>query len=320
MKPHRWIAALLPCALMLGGAEGTLLAPAAQAAECSLAPAQLAFGPVDTLSATEGSAVASLTISCDQIAEGVEAVTVCAHLGAGTGGSDGAARLLGGPGDMRYGLYRDVGHGEALGHQNAPALGEPARFVLGVADGQASGALTVYGMVPGGQQTLPPGSYASLLSDLDAVFYFDEGEALDCSGEQSAQASLSVSAEVLANCLIQTGNLNFGVIGLLDRNVDAIGDVLVACTPETGYAVTIGDGLWGTGTAGQRRMRSDSNYLAYELYQDTGRVTPWTEASPLVGEGQGEEETYSVYGRIPPQNAAVGSYSDTVVVTITYDQ
>lgn len=317
MGSGRFPLALLCILLGFMAPDSPLLVPTV-AAECSLAPAQLAFGPVDTLSAMESSAVTTLSISCDQITEGIEAVTVCAHLGAGTGGADGGARLLTGPGDMRYGLYRDAGHGEAIGHQSNPGLGAPARFVLGVVDGQASGALTLYGLVPGAQQTLPPGSYSSVLSGLDAVFYFDEGEALDCSGEQSAQASLSVSAEVLANCLIQTGNLNFGVIGLLDHNIDAIGDVLVACTPGTSYSVGIGDGLWSPG-AGQRRMSAGDNFLAYELYQDTGRATPWTQASPLLGEGQGEEETYSVYGRIPPQTAAVGSYSDTVVVTITYD-
>ena len=319
MKPCRWIAAALPCVLALAAPDGPLLIATAHAAECSVDPAQLAFGPVDTLSASASSAVAELTINCDQITEGVEAVTVCANLGAGTAGAVDGLRLMAGPGDMRYGLFRDAGHNEPSGHSNYPDLGAPSRMLLTVVDGQASGTLTVYGQVPGAQQALPPGTYASVLSDTDAVFYFDEGDAADCSGQQSTQASLSVSADVLANCLMNAGNLKLGVTGMIDHNIDAIGDVAVACTPTTACTITLDDGHSSSGGVGQRRLRSGSNYITYELYQDSARQTPWSAASPLAGEGIGDGQTYSVYGRIPPQNASVGSYDDTVVVTIFYD-
>jgi spore coat protein U-like protein len=58
----------------------------------------------------------------------------------------------------------------------------------------------------------------------------------------------------------------------------------------------------------------------YGLYSDPGRALPWgtDEDSIVPGTGNGVEDAYPVYGRIPPQAAAPGSYSDTVVVTITY--
>lgn len=38
-----------------------------------------------------------------------------------------------------------------------------------------------------------------------------------------------------------------------------------------------------------------------------------------IGDGTGQQQQLGVYGRIPPQPAAPGRYTDTVVVTISYN-
>ncbi len=69
-----------------------------------------------------------------------------------------------------------------------------------------------------------------------------------------------------------------------------------------------------------RLLRSGSNTVRYGLYSDPTRSAPWgTDAGSTVDyTGTGGQQQLGVYGRIPPQPAAPGAYSDTVVVTITY--
>lgn len=110
--------------------------------------------------------------------------------------------------------------------------------------------------------------------------------------------------------------------------VDNAGSVTVNCTPGTSYTLGLNGGLNTIGTiatpvAGDRRMRlgsTGSNYVGYELYQNTGRTTFWGNASGtwVSGTGTGVNVTVPVYGRVINVNAVAGSYEDTITATITY--
>ncbi len=55
--------------------------------------------------------------------------------------------------------------------------------------------------------------------------------------------------------------------------------------------------------------------------RDAGRTAPWfTDAGNVAtGSGTGNGQSLTVYGRVPVQTTPVaGTYTDTVVVTITY--
>jgi len=74
-------------------------------------------------------------------------------------------------------------------------------------------------------------------------------------------------------------------------------------------------------------MSNGSSQLAYNLYTDSARTSVWGDGSSgtaKVSDGYllglfTVAKDYPVYGRIPElQNAAVGSYLDTVVVTVNY--
>ena len=73
-----------------------------------------------------------------------------------------------------------------------------------------------------------------------------------------------------------------------------------------------------------RHMVSGANTLGYNLYRDSARTSIWgdetegTQAYYQQYRGWGTY-TLSIYGRVPAgQDAAVGSYSDTVTVVINF--
>lgn len=64
-------------------------------------------------------------------------------------------------------------------------------------------------------------------------------------------------------------------------------------------------------------------YVAYNLYQNSGRSLPWGDGdatgSVLSGTGTGNNEEVIVYGRVPSQTTpSPGTYTDTVQVTIAW--
>ena len=142
----------------------------------------------------------------------------------------------------------------------------------------------------------------------------------------SASANLSVSASVANNCTISTSPLAFGaydpVVANASTNLDATGTVTVACTK--GATATIGLGI-GSNAAGNTRRMTDgsSNFLAYEMYQDSSRATIWGNSgaellSPSAAPSKSMRD-FTVYGRIPSnQDVPAGSYGDTVTATVNF--
>ena len=110
---------------------------------------------------------------------------------------------------------------------------------------------------------------------------------------------------------------------------DSTGSVTSTCTTGGAVVLTLGQGS----NAGQARLmqlqsvecRYDwcraGTYLAYGLFQEIGRTTVF---GNTAGTGDsftatGGADVTTVYGRIPKeQAAAIGSYVDSVSVTLTY--
>ena len=142
----------------------------------------------------------------------------------------------------------------------------------------------------------------------------------------TATANLGVSATVTNNCTINTAALAFGsydpVVANASTDLDGTGTVAVACTK--GATATIGLGLGGNASGSTRRMGDGAtNFLTYELYQDTGRTTVWSNAgagllSPVAAPSKAVR-SFTVYGRVTSnQDVPAGSYSDTVVATVNF--
>ena len=142
----------------------------------------------------------------------------------------------------------------------------------------------------------------------------------------TATANLSVSATVTNNCTISTVALAFGsydpVVANASTNLDGTGTVVVACTK--GSTATIGLGTGANASGSIRRMKdAGTNYLTYELYQDSGRSTVWANSgagllSPVAAPSKAARN-FTVYGRVASnQDVPAGSYTDTVVATVNF--
>jgi spore coat protein U-like protein len=300
-----------------------LSASFAQAANCTVDVSDLDFGPVDSIGNTPTVSSADVSIDCDNITPDTPTITLCGNIGAGGGGTEDGIRQSTAPGgSLGFILYTTGGHSTPWGSAAAPELGEAYRIDVPVGNGSTSASRTIqlHGVVPAGQSTVPIGDYQADFSSSDAVFIYAEGN-LDCAtlvGEAEATAPFSVTASVAANCLLETANLDFGTTGLIGSNIDADTGIDLTCTAGTDYTITLDGG--GAEDPEHRLLTSGSNSVRYDLYSNAQRSAPWGTApgSTVSGDGDGTLHEYGVYGRIPPQPAAAGAYTDTVVVTITY--
>jgi spore coat protein U-like protein len=147
-------------------------------------------------------------------------------------------------------------------------------------------------------------------------------------GAGSSTANLNVSMSVTNNCSISTTAIAFGAYDPVVTNastaLDGTGSVTISCTKNT--SATIGLGVGGFASGAQRRMSDGAatpSYGNYDLYQDSGRTTAWTNSgagllSPSAAPSKAAR-TYTVYGRVPAgQDIPAGSYTDTVVATVNF--
>ena len=120
-------------------------------------------------------------------------------------------------------------------------------------------------------------------------------------------------------CTLTITNVAFGSYDVFVKtNTTSTGSVQVSCNQILSYTVSMSA---GSGTLTSRVMKSGSYQLDYNLYTNATYTTIWgdgtsgtsTVSATAIG------ATYTVYGQIPAlQNVPVGSYSDTITVTVTY--
>lgn len=141
-------------------------------------------------------------------------------------------------------------------------------------------------------------------------------------------------AAAAVSCVASSTSTAFGVYNPFSATPTyANGDVEVTCTLLSGGATTVNlVSSYSTGASGTYAMRamiSGANKLNYNLYFDAaytsirgngtgGSATGGATLNLTPGNPKGTA-TGTIYGRIPAgQDVAAGSYSDTIVVTITY--
>lgn len=135
-------------------------------------------------------------------------------------------------------------------------------------------------------------------------------------------ANMNVKIQIQNACQITTApsDLDFGTQGPLTANVDIQTTFGVTCTDQAAYNVGMDAGQHASG--GSNRMTDGTNFVSYALYQDSGRTTAWGNTvgtDTEAGTGNGNAQTITVYGRVPPQTTPpAGNYSDIVAVTVTF--
>jgi len=136
---------------------------------------------------------------------------------------------------------------------------------------------------------------------------------------------LMVSGASAASCTVSSSGVNFGSFSpLTDTSVDSTGSITVNCTEVSSYSITLST---GSGTYSQRRMVAGGYYLYYNLYRDAAFQQIWGDGNSgsytvsLNDPVNSQNNLHPIYGRIPlsSQRAAhVGTYSDTITVTVSY--
>jgi spore coat protein U-like protein len=137
--------------------------------------------------------------------------------------------------------------------------------------------------------------------------------------------SLATSATVTANCTVSTTPLAFGNVDSTSAsNVDATGGLSITCTNGSAWTASAGVGAGSGASYASRKMTAGSDLLNYNIYTSAARSTVWGDGTAstgtIGGTGNGSAQSVTVYGRVAGgQNGVpVGSYADTVAVTVTY--
>jgi len=133
----------------------------------------------------------------------------------------------------------------------------------------------------------------------------------------------------LCSCTATATAVSFGNYDPLSSIADdSTGTVHVHCTLTVALpgSFTVGLSTGGSGSFAARKLHNGASDLLYNLYTDTTRAQVW-------GDGTGGSVTVSrsfsgllsidqsltVYGRIGAgQNVPARTYSDTILVTVTY--
>ncbi|KAK6032472.1 spore Coat Protein U domain protein [Ostertagia ostertagi] len=117
-------------------------------------------------------------------------------------------------------------------------------------------------------------------------------------------ANMTVKITVTATCDIHTvapTDVDFGSVASTATNVAATGGVLTVNTT--------------------RQMKNGTaNFVGYGLFRDAAFSNAWGSTVPLsaAGTGNGANQNFTVYGRVPSAASAAGAYTDTVIATVTY--
>lgn len=180
----------------------------------------------------------------------------------------------------------------------------------------------------------PQGTYTAtvqLFWDMDLLAVLCLGDLLSW---DSGNVTLTANFVVPSLCqLNSTSTVDFGNINDISttkHDYTAQGAVNSTCNFGTPYSIYLGDGN-NRISGGFRRMTNGNNeFIPYQLYKDSNYSTVWDTTGGVTNvggsggvskTGSGSAQTTTVYGKIPQGTSIAstpGSYSDSVVVTVTY--
>jgi spore coat protein U-like protein len=278
---------------------------------------------------SQADATASLSYSCHNSAWFTRySATVCFSIGDGSqgGGAANPRRMLNGTQPLWFQLYQDPARtlvwGSSFFGVNTP-VAVPVSINAGAT---ISGTRTMYGRVQAGQTTAMPGLYLDDFNGSHTAITVNDASGStppgSCStgNQETDRFGFYARATVSSQCSVSAGTLNFGNAGLLTSATDGTTAISVQCANGVAYEVGLVNGQNASGTT--RRMRNATRYVTYEVYRNSARTQRWgntLNADTVTGTGNGNIQNLSVYGRVPAQTTPnAGTYTDVVVVTVTY--
>ena len=135
----------------------------------------------------------------------------------------------------------------------------------------------------------------------------------------AAAAVLLTTSSAWSACTVNVSGVSFGSYDTFEiGNLHGAGSIDVTCDVSTTYYISMSP---GQGSFAARLLLNGSHQLFYNLYIGAARVTVWGDGTgnTVTVSRTGIAEQHTVYASIPArQNAFIGSYADTVVVTVTF--
>jgi spore coat protein U-like protein len=123
-----------------------------------------------------------------------------------------------------------------------------------------------------------------------------------------------------AACDITVNAMSFWIYDpSLPYDDSAVGTIVISCKGPHALQIS----LITNDRCTQRYLRSGSNRLAYNLYQDPGHQIVWGSENPICGQTATTDKTreaqFSIYGNIPrQQSVGTGTYSDVVTIQVNF--
>ena len=139
-------------------------------------------------------------------------------------------------------------------------------------------------------------------------------------------SALLLTSGVYAACTVSTTSINFGSYDFLSSAADTgTGHITLSCSPQANVTIAIGVSL-NSGGFYPRMMQHDvsGDTLDYNLYTSAAMMQVWGDGThgTATVDFRNVKKSNSpiiVYGKIVPlQNVPAGSYSEPLIVTITY--
>ena len=297
----------------------------AQSITCSATMTNAVFGNVNPLS-SQTDTTATLNYTCNNSATGSRSATVCFSIGDGVqgGGNANPRRMQNGGGNpLLFQLYQDSTRTTVWG-STFFGVNTPVMVNMTIAGrGTRTGAATMYGRVISGQTTAVPGAYQDQFTGGHTALTVNENTSSppgSCSTSILSAFPFTATATVVSQCAVSATSLDFGTVGLLLANTDGTSTLAVQCANGIAYQVGLSNGLNASGTT--RRMSGPGGLVTYELYRNSTRTQRWgntLNTDTVIGTGNGNSQSLTVYGRVPSQTTpSAGTYNDTITVTVTY--
>jgi spore coat protein U-like protein len=301
---------------------------AAQNITCTASMTNVAFGAVNPLSSLT-SANATFNYTCNNSANATRSATVCFSIGDGTQGAgqtnprqmqDGAADAL------TFQLYQNPSFSTVWGSTFFGAFSTPLQANVTIARrSSTSGTATMYGRVTNGQTAAVPGSYLDDFAGGHTAITVNEAAGSTapgtCDNTIAGSFAFTATATVSKQCSVTATALDFGTVGLLLASTPGTSTIGVQCSSGSAYNIGLDQGLNGA-TITTRKMALGANLIGYQLYSNAARTTVWGNTvgtNTVAGSGNGSVQNLTVFGSVPAQaTPSAGTYTDTIIVTVTY--
>jgi spore coat protein U-like protein len=148
-------------------------------------------------------------------------------------------------------------------------------------------------------------------------------------------ALLPPAAAHAATCTVAATAISFGTyIPSNASPTDNTGTVTVTCSAllqTVNYTIALNQGLNSGGSFANRRMKSGTSFLSYQIYNNSTRTTVWGDGTGGTSTVSGSfncavsctntKRNHTAYGRLPALQwtASPGTHTDTITVTITFN-